>query len=135
MSTRVFMFFQIMIHYFKMNSYFKMNRDYRLAWKKVKESGNSKKIEKDYKIDDEHEESHRFLEVEGEIFFFSERYPENVNYKDFIAYMLYPTLTYQDKYPLAKERSWTKIIFRFILILFAIVSFANTPKALLELDL
>ena len=60
--------------------------------------------------------------MEGEIFFFSERYPENVNYKDFITYLLYPTLTYQDKYPIAKERSWTKIIFRFILILFAIVS-------------
>ena len=57
MSSRVFMYFQIMIHYFKMNSYFKMNRDYRLAWKKVKEStktGN-KNIEKDFKIGDEFE--------------------------------------------------------------------------------
>ena len=54
MSSRVFMYFQIMIHYFKMNSYFKMNRDYRLAWKKVKEesaAGSSKKIKKDYKIE------------------------------------------------------------------------------------
>jgi len=52
------MYFQIMIHYFKMNSYFKMNRDYRLAWKKVKEesaAGGSKKIEKDYKIEGEDE--------------------------------------------------------------------------------
>lgn len=32
MSSRIFMFFQICIHYFKMNSYFKMNRDYREAW-------------------------------------------------------------------------------------------------------
>ena len=124
MSSRVFMFFQVCIHYFKMNSYFKMNRDYRLAYKKLKESSPSKKLEKDYKIADENE-SHRFLEVDGEILFYSERYPENVNYKEFMTYMLYPTFTYQDKYPISKERSWTKIIFRFILILFAIVS-ANT---------
>lgn len=30
------MFFQICIHYFKMNSYFKMNRDYREEWLKQK---------------------------------------------------------------------------------------------------
>lgn len=56
MSSRVFMYFQIMIHYFKMNSYFKMNRDYRLAWKKVKDSAkDNKKIEKDFKMEDESE--------------------------------------------------------------------------------
>lgn len=109
-----------------MNSYFKMNRDYRTASRKVKESSPSKKLEKDYKMPDENE-SHRFLEVDGEILFFSERYPENVNYKEFMTYMLYPTFTYQDKYPVSKDRSWTKIIFRFLLILFAIVS-ANTEN-------
>ena len=84
-------------------------------------------MEKDYKIGDENE-SHRFLEVDGEILFYSERYPENVNYKEFGMYMLYPTFTYQDKYPVSKTRSWTKIIFRFCLILFAIVS-ANTENS------
>lgn len=50
------MYFQIMIHYFKMNSYFKMNRDYRLACKKVKDSAkDNKKIEKDFKMEDESE--------------------------------------------------------------------------------
>ncbi len=50
------MYFQIMIHYFKMNSYFKMNREYRLAWKKVKDSAkDNKKIEKDFKMEDESE--------------------------------------------------------------------------------
>ena len=54
------MYFQIMIHYFKMNSYFKMNRDYRLAWKKVKESSTTgnKKIEKDFKMEGDEFESH-----------------------------------------------------------------------------
>ena len=56
MSSRVFMYFQIMIHYFKMYSYFKMNRDYRLACKKVKDSAkDNKKIEKDFKMEDESE--------------------------------------------------------------------------------
>jgi hypothetical protein len=33
-----------------------MNRDYRLAWKKVKESTkDNKKIEKDFKLEDESE--------------------------------------------------------------------------------
>jgi hypothetical protein len=91
---------------------------------RLKESSHSKKLEKDYKMADENE-SHRFLEVDGEILFYSERYPENVKYKEFIKFMLYPTFTYQDKYPLSKKRSWTKILFRFTLILFAIVS-ANT---------
>ena len=98
LSTRIFRFFQICIHYFKvttisnndsqMNSYFKMNRDYREEWLKGETENSS--------------------------------YPQNVNYKDFFMFLIHPTFTYQDKYPLLKRGVSFKMLFwRLLLILLA----------------
>eukprot|EP00347_Sterkiella_histriomuscorum_P001500 403371796 len=102
MSTKAFMYFQIIIHYFKMNSYFKMNRDYRENY--LKELQEAKEIEK---------------EGIKKKFEFSSQYPNNVNLKDFIAYMLHPTLVYQDHYPVNEQRSLKTIGIRAIILVFS----------------
>lgn len=74
LSTRMFMYFQVCIHLWKMNSFFKANRDYR--------------------------EIYLSLKTGREIGFnpFSEqreiRYPGNITLREFVTYMVYPTLTY-----------------------------------------
>ena len=84
-----------------MNSYFKINRDYRetyLKELKQKKEGNSK--------------------VE-----FSSKYPHNVNFKDFVMYMIHPTLVYQDHFPLIEKRSIRKIATRFVILMLSFVRF------------
>lgn len=72
-STSVFMFFQVMIHYFKMNSYFKANRILRENYEKAK--ANKEKIKDSI-------------------------YPNNVTLMDFIMFMAHPVFSYEEKYPL-----------------------------------
>ena len=50
-----------------MNSYFKMNRNYRETY--LEEQGETKKV-------------------------LSSKYPDNLNFKDFIMFMLHPTFVY-----------------------------------------
>ncbi|TNV79893.1 hypothetical protein FGO68_gene4531 [Halteria grandinella] len=102
LSTRMFMYFQVCIHLWKMNSFFKANRDYReiyLSRKTGREIGFSPFSE------------------QREI-----RYPGNITLREFGTYMVYPTLTYQDHYPVSevsvKNGSWVKkVIARFIIVL------------------
>lgn len=108
-SSRIFMFFQICIHYFKMNSYFKMNRDYREAWLDS-QSANHKPIKGE---DTPYTSGTQNM---------SSSYPKNLNYRDFFMFLVHPTFTYQDSYPLRAERSWKTVFFRLLLIFISIVS-------------
>ena len=72
-----------------MNSYFKMNRDYRELYL----------MRKDPKRLEEAERGGRFYPLGDQIVV---RYPENINLKEFLLFQLYPTLTYQDSYPLSR---------------------------------
>jgi hypothetical protein len=51
-------------------------------------------------------------------------YPKNLNYRDFFMYLIHPTFTYQDHYPVrpADQRSWKTVFFRLGLIFLCIVS-------------
>ena len=70
-----------------------------------------------------------------EFMHYSEKYPANINYKDFMAYMLYPTFTYQDSYPIQKEAvSLKRVFFRIFLLFFAGVRFTH-PITFIEPDL
>jgi len=75
-----------------MNSYYKMNRDYREAFLKVK----AKHLQKPTSKEDD---DALLWDQEMEFMHYSDRYPKNINYKEFMMYMLYPTFTYQDSYP------------------------------------
>jgi hypothetical protein len=68
----------------KMNSFYKMNRDYREAWLLFGPKGPSSYSST--------AEDHQYMH-------FSEKYPQNINYREFITYMVYPTMTYQDSFP------------------------------------
>jgi hypothetical protein len=106
------MFFQIFIHHAKMNSYYKAQRDYRelyLARLKGEEIGFRPHFEQAETV----------------------RYPENVTYRDFIRFMCYPTLTYQDNYPVRYHRTttwkWVKhLSSRFLTIVLGLVSLSPT---------
>lgn len=122
-----------------MNSYYKANRNYREAYLKVK----SKKLKKPDMTtkagspDRSQEEPAEVSEWDKEMEFmhYSEKYPANINYKDFMWYMVYPTFTYQDSYPLQKEPiSPKKVFFRILLLFFAGVSFTH-PIISIEPDL
>jgi hypothetical protein len=107
------MFFQIFIHHAKMNSYYKSQRDYRelyLAQLKGEEIG-----------------FRPFFEQAETV-----RYPDNVTLRDFIRYMCYPTLTYQDNFPVRYHHSsstwkWVKNLSgRFLTIVLGLVSLSPT---------
>lgn len=106
------MFFQICIHYFKMNSYFKINRDYREAWLESSK-GQSQS------------------EPQSTTQNMASSYPLNLTYSDFFMFLAHPTFTYQDSYPLrpASDRSWKTVFFRLLLIFISIVSrfFSQLP--------
>jgi hypothetical protein len=89
-STNVFMFAQIMVHYFKMNSYFKANR----------------------LLKDQYE-----IEIKEKRREFSSLYPNNVNFYDFFMFLLHPTFCYEDKYPLQKRPGFRIIAWRLLLVL------------------
>ncbi len=55
-----------------------MNRDYRESWLKTQITNNS---------------------TEEDDMRYSAKYPQNINYREFMTYMCYPTFTYQDSYP------------------------------------
>ena len=90
-STRCFMYFQICIHYFKMNSYFKMNRNYRETY---------------------------LLEKQAKANTMSSSYPLNINYREFIRYMAFPVLTYQDTFPITSERATLSMIMMRLFLIF-----------------
>jgi hypothetical protein len=95
-----------------MNSYFKMNRDYREY----------------YLIMKNHKGDASEVEVPIHVAQKSDLYPRNVNYKDFLMYMLHPTFTYQDSYPVTQGgRQWKTIFYRVLLILLAVVSTTLSP--------
>lgn len=54
------------------------------------------------------------------------RYPANVNIKEFLQYMMYPTLTYQDTYPVMntkRDMKWVgRVIGRAVVIVMTLVS-------------
>lgn len=106
------MFFQIFIHHAKMNSYYKAQRDYRELYL-ARLSGQ--------------EIGFRPFFEEAE----TARYPENVTYRDFIRYMCYPTLTYQDIYPVRYHHTTTwkrakNLAGRFLTIVLGLVSLYPT---------
>ena len=104
-----------------MNSYYKMNRDYREAYLLAK-AKNIHKPKSNPHQEDSGEEASAW-DKEMEFMHFSDKYPKNINYRDFMMYMLYPTFTYQDSYPVqASKLSWKRVFWRFSLLFFAGVS-------------
>eukprot|EP00347_Sterkiella_histriomuscorum_P012811 403367139 len=93
-TTRVYMYFQIVVHYFKMNSYFKMNRIYREEYFKELVDTPKQGVKK------------------------HSTYPENVNFKDFTMYLLHPTFCYQDGYAINNEFKIGVFFVRVLLVVF-----------------
>ena len=68
-----------------MSSYYKANRDYQKL-KEAKDQGKNEEFIRKMAFGDQ------------QII----NFPNNINIKEFTNYLLYPTLTYQDSYPLVK---------------------------------
>jgi hypothetical protein len=91
-----------------MNSFYKMNRDYREAYLKVKkmklkkpDTVGSKNKNEVSSTSPEHSPDENSSAgganawaKEMEYMHYSEKYPGNINYKEFMTYMIYPTFTY-----------------------------------------
>lgn len=52
---------------------------------------------------------------------FSSKYPNNINIKDFVHFMLHPVFVYQDTYPIAEKRQIKTIFARLAIICLSFV--------------
>lgn len=97
-STRVTIFFILMVHYFKMNSYSKTNRAYRNQYLSI-----DTEIKKPAESKWEEDQSEP-LNSESETTKTDKLcYPENIGFYNFLMFLIYPVFCYEANYPVSQR--------------------------------